>query len=158
MLIKGMRVIVSGGLTMMLLAGTVFAQDKSTVFEPVATGGAAQVRVVSVSMDDRMRFQPDRIEVQQGETVRIDVTNVGRLEHELVLGNLAALRAHAEEMRSGSRGMHHHGGNHEGNAVTVKPGATGGLTGTFARAGTLDFACLLPGHFEAGMKGKVIVH
>jgi uncharacterized cupredoxin-like copper-binding protein len=42
-------------------------------------------------------------------------------------------------------------------AVTVEPRQTGDLVWRFSHAGILDFACLQPGHFEAGMKGTITV-
>jgi uncharacterized cupredoxin-like copper-binding protein len=41
--------------------------------------------------------------------------------------------------------------------VHVAPGKTGEMTWTFNRAGDFEFACLIPGHYEAGMIGKVNV-
>jgi len=119
--------------------------------------GASQkppaVRTIEVRMDDKMRFYPDRLQVAAGETVRLRVTNDGRLEHELVLGQMSELIKHAKAMREQPAMAAHH----EANAITVAPGQTGELLWTFKRAGTLDFACLLPGHREAGMVGKVRV-
>ncbi len=119
--------------------------------------GASQtppaMRTIEVRMDDKMRFYPDRLQVAPGETVRLRVTNDGRLEHELVLGQMSELIKHAQAMRAQPAMAAHH----EANAITVAPGQTGELIWTFKRAGTLDFACLLPGHREAGMVGKVRV-
>jgi uncharacterized cupredoxin-like copper-binding protein len=39
----------------------------------------------------------------------------------------------------------------------VNAGKTGGLIWTFNRAGEFDFACLIPGHYQAGMVGKISV-
>lgn len=41
--------------------------------------------------------------------------------------------------------------------ITLDPGKIGGLVWQFDQAGTVDFACLIPGHMEAGMVGKVKV-
>lgn len=100
-----------------------------------------------------MRFHPDHLEVAKGETIRLRVSNTGRMAHELVLGEASALRAHAEAMRMQPDMPPHH----EANAITVAPGQTGEIVWTFSRAGTVDFACLLPGHYEAGMTGKIEV-
>ena len=114
-------------------------------------GNAARAsRTVQVSMNDNMRFTPATIAVKRGETVRFEVKNEGKLRHELVLGTEKEFKAHAEEMKK-MPGMAHE----EPNAVSVEPGKTGTLVWEFTRAGTFDFACLEPGHFEAGMKGKL---
>jgi len=116
-------------------------------------GDASQVtRTVHLTMTDDMRFTPDRIDVSQGETIRLVVANKGQVLHEMVLGSSEDLARHAREMRE------HPGMAHEQPYMAhVDPGATGKLVWHFNRAGTVDFGCLLPGHFEAGMSGKAVV-
>lgn len=109
-------------------------------------------RTVKVTMDDRMRFRPQHVTVQRGDTVRFVLTNRGRLAHEMVLGSLAEMRSHAEQMLQ-SPGMQHD----EPNQASVDAGQAGELVWQFTQAGSVDFACLLPGHFEAGMRGQVKV-
>lgn len=116
-------------------------------------GDPAKVtRAIRVDMSDDMRFSPAVITVRRGETVRLDVVNKGQVLHELVLGTADELRAHAEAMRK-SPGMEHDAPQ----MVHVKPGRQGEVVWQFTEAGEFDFACLLPGHFEAGMVGKVVV-
>lgn len=107
---------------------------------------------LTVDMSDNMRFTPDVLTVRRGETVRLRVANKGELLHELVLGTSEALEAHAAMMRK-SPGMAHD----EPQMVHVQPGRTGDVVWQFTQAGEFRFACLLPGHFEAGMVGKVVV-
>ena len=109
-------------------------------------------RVFQVVMSDDMKFTPAKIEVKRGETIKFVVKNVGKIKHEMVIGSMAELKAHAEMMRK-MPGMEHA----EPNQVTLDPGKTGELIWQFAKAGNFDFACLVPGHFEAGMVGKVSV-
>lgn len=109
-------------------------------------------RTVDISMSDAMRFTPSSIVVKQGETIRFRVKNEGRLKHELVLGSLDELKAHAETMARFPEMEHD-----DPNAVTVEPGKTAELVWHFTKAGNFDFACLVPGHFEAGMQGKIAV-
>jgi uncharacterized cupredoxin-like copper-binding protein len=109
-------------------------------------------RSVEVEMNDAMRFQPDSIRVKQGETIRFVVRNSGKVKHEMVLGTIKELKAHAEMMRKFPEMEHA-----DPNQVSVEPGRTGELVWQFTKAGTFDFACLVPGHFEAGMVGKVRV-
>lgn len=116
-------------------------------------------RSVSIHMDDNMRFTPDNVEVKAGETIRFVVKNAGALPHEFVLGTDQEIVEHAELMRKlasqpGAH-AHDHGG---GAAITVAPGETGELVVTFAQAGPLQMACLIPGHYEAGMKGRIAVN
>ena len=116
-------------------------------------GTAKQVqRTITLTMTDNMRFTPDRIEVRQGETVRLRVRNAGQLMHELVLGTGETLAAHAAAM------LKHPDMDHdEAHMVHVAPGKTGEILWTFNRSGSFEFACLIAGHFQAGMKGTITV-
>jgi uncharacterized cupredoxin-like copper-binding protein len=116
-------------------------------------GDARGARTIAIQMGDDMRFTPDRIEVRQGETVRLVVRNAGKVLHELVIGTPEELRKHAALMQK-FPGMEHD----EPYMAHVKPGAAGELTWNFNRPGTFQFACLIPGHFEAGMLGTIVVH
>jgi putative spermidine/putrescine transport system substrate-binding protein len=107
-------------------------------------------RTVTVTMNDNMRFTPDRIDVKKGETVRIRVQNDGKLRHELVLGLPEALRRHAAMMQM-MPDMQHTGPN----MASLAPGERGQLIWKFTRAGVVTFACLQPGHLDAGMRGSV---
>jgi uncharacterized cupredoxin-like copper-binding protein len=114
------------------------------------TGSAT--RTVTVSMDDTMRFTPDKLAFTQGETVRFVIRNQGKLLHELVIGSKPDFDAHAAMMAK-SPGMAHH----EPYMAHVPAGKSGELVWTFNRAGEFDFACLVAGHYQAGMVGKISV-
>lgn len=109
-------------------------------------------RTVAITMDDNFRFNPDKISVKAGETIRFFLTNNGKLEHEMVLGSMEELTAHAELMRSMPDMQHT-----EPNMARLRPGQRGGIIWHFDSAGTVDFACLIPGHMEAGMVGRIDV-
>jgi putative spermidine/putrescine transport system substrate-binding protein len=109
-------------------------------------------RTITMSMNDAMRFTPDRIEVRKGETIRFELHNEGKLRHELVLGEPEALRRHAAMMQM-MPDMQHSGPN----MASLAPGESGQLIWKFTRTGTVTFACLQSGHLEAGMKGAVSV-
>ena len=123
-------------------------------------GPLAQVvsRSIAVQMDDQMRFTPSAIDVQTGETIRFVVRNTGRTTHEMVLGSETDIQAHAEAMKqasaAGHEAPHSHG---TGAAITVAAGQTGELVVNFAQTSTFQLACLIPGHYEAGMRGTVNV-
>ncbi|WP_158272827.1 plastocyanin/azurin family copper-binding protein [Limnohabitans sp. T6-5] len=125
-------------------------------------GAIAQVvsRSITVNMDDPMRFTPNQIDVHAGETIRFVVTNSGRTAHEMVLGSDEDIRAHAEAMKQAAAQRLAHGSDHPhgtGAAISVAAGQTGELVVTFADARTLQMACLIPGHYEAGMRGTIKV-
>jgi uncharacterized cupredoxin-like copper-binding protein len=109
-------------------------------------------RTITIRMLDTMRFSPDRFTVREGETVKLRVTNAGKVLHELVIGTPEELAAHAAMMQK-HPGMVHD----EPYMAHVDPGQKGQLVWTFNRPGTFEFACLIPGHFEAGMTGVITV-
>jgi uncharacterized cupredoxin-like copper-binding protein len=103
-------------------------------------------------MTDAMRFTPSHVVVRRGQTLRFIVRNDGRLRHEFVLGSDAGLAAHAEMMKM-HPDMHHS----DPNMVTLDAGQTGEVIWRFTSDGAVAFACLQPGHFDAGMRGQVEV-
>ena len=116
-------------------------------------GNAKQAkRSIELRMSDDMRFTPNRIQVRQGETVRMVVINTGRVLHELVIGSADELKAHAEMMKKFPNMEHD-----EPYMAHVDPGKRGEIIWTFNRPGEFEFACLIAGHFEAGMVGKIVV-
>ena len=109
-------------------------------------------RTIAVDMSDAMRFSPSNVRVKKGETVRFVVKNSGRLKHEMVLGTAKELREHAELMNKFPEMEHE-----DPNQLSLDPGKSGELVWQFTRPGTFEFACLQPGHFDAGMRGKIAV-
>jgi uncharacterized cupredoxin-like copper-binding protein len=109
-------------------------------------------RTVTFRMSDKMRFDPSRITVKQGETIRFVARNDGKMMHEMVFGTMQELKEHAEQMKK-FPDMEHD----EPYMTHVAPGKTGEIIWRFTKAGEFDFACLIAGHFDAGMVGKVIV-
>ena len=113
-------------------------------------------RSIEVRMDDQMRFTPSSIEVRTGETIRFVVHNAGKTAHEMVLGSDDEIREHAQAMQQGTG----HGDGHShgtGASIEVAAGHKGELVVKFDQAATLQMACLIPGHYEAGMRGTVKV-
>ena len=114
---------------------------------------AMPTRIVQLTMGDDMRFSPTNWQATAGETVRIEVVNLGKVRHELVLGTDEELQAHAKEMKQASTSHHHHGPN----VLSLAAGERGALTWTFTDAGVVYMACFEPGHYEAGMRGAISV-
>lgn len=143
---------------------------------------AQATRTVEIKLGE-MFFEPESIDVKLGETVRFVIHNTGSLLHEFNLGSAAMHAGHQKEMQqmmdSGMltpTGMQHdmsqmdhskmgHGDQPMGqmmkhddpNSVLVEPGKTAELTWTFSKATSLEFACNIPGHYQAGMVGKLTV-
>ncbi len=112
-------------------------------------------RTVTVAMregDGTMQFVPARIDVKKGEQVRFVIQNKGALKHEFTLASVQDNDKHAELMKK-YPDMEHD----DPNAKSVDPGKTAEIMWRFSKAGTFEFACLIPGHREAGMHGFVNV-
>jgi uncharacterized cupredoxin-like copper-binding protein len=109
-------------------------------------------RTVTFTMSDAMRFDPNRIEVRQGETVRFVAKNNGKLMHEMVIGTAAELEEHAELMKR-FPDMEHD----EPYMTHVAPGESGEIVWQFTKPGQFRFGCLVAGHFDAGMTGGITV-
>jgi uncharacterized cupredoxin-like copper-binding protein len=123
-------------------------------------------RTIQVGMHDEMRFlaagpgvrrvgargASDEITVKQGETVKFIVSNDGKVMHEMVIGPMKELKEHAELMKK-HPGMEHD----EAYMAHVSPGKKGEIVWQFTTPGEFYYACLVPGHFEAGMIGRIIV-
>ncbi|MBL8349688.1 MAG: cupredoxin family protein [Burkholderiaceae bacterium] len=118
----------------------------------IAGDARAVRRTIEVGMSDDVRFRPDHIEVRQGDTVRFVVRNRGRAMHEFVVGTKQALDEHAALMQK-FPDMEHD----EPYMAHVPPGRTGEIVWTFNRVGGFGFACLIAGHYQAGMVGRIEV-
>ncbi|MFT5113880.1 MAG: putative cupredoxin-like copper-binding protein [Parasphingorhabdus sp.] len=109
-------------------------------------------KTVEIRMADTMMFSPNAISVEKGDIVLFKHTNNGAIMHEFVLGTPGSLDEHAEMMKK-FPGMEHE----EPYMLHVAPGKTGQILWKFSESGTFAFACLIPGHYEAGMKGSIVV-
>lgn len=114
-------------------------------------------RTIQVTMreteDGAMVFEPAQLDFTAGETVRIVVTNAGELDHEFVMDSPDKNIEHKALMEKFPEMEHD-----DPNAVRLEPGATGEILWTFANKGTFEFACLIPGHYDAGMHGPITVN
>jgi uncharacterized cupredoxin-like copper-binding protein len=109
-------------------------------------------RTITLTMDDNMRFTPDKLEVKQGETIRFVVKNQGKQLHEMVIGTKKELDEHAALMVKFLTMEHD-----EPYMAHVAAGKSQNLIWSFNRPGEFDFACLIAGHYQAGMVGKITV-
>ena len=90
--------------------------------------GAEEIRVVAKEWG----FEPSAIHLHEGEAVNIVFVNEGTLEHEVEL-DAFDFHIHAEA------------------GETVTAGFVPDQTGNF------EFACFVPGHYDAGMVGELVV-
>lgn len=158
------RILAATFVLMLGIAGGAFGHGEATTGKRGSAGGehaftfgapgdpGKVTRTIEVEMNDEMKFVPNQIRVKRGETIRFRVRNVGAMKHEMVIGTLEELKAHAELMRKFPEMEHA-----DPNQVVVDPGKTGELVWHFTKSGAFDIGCLQPGHFEAGMVGKIWV-
>ena len=118
----------------------------------IAGDAKAVKKTINFTMSDAMRFTPDRIEVKQGETVKLVLHNSGKQLHEMVIGTKKDLEEHAALMLKFPNMEHE-----EPHMAHVPAGKTGEIIWTFNKPGDFDFACLVAGHYQAGMTGKIRV-
>jgi uncharacterized cupredoxin-like copper-binding protein len=110
------------------------------------------IMVTMTEADGKMLFAPNRIEVRRGEQIKFVLTNAGYLDHEFMIATPEENKKHAELMQK-YPDMEHD----DPNGRTVKTKQKGELIWRFTKSGTFEFACLIPGHYEAGMYGTIIV-
>jgi uncharacterized cupredoxin-like copper-binding protein len=116
---------------------------------------AKKARVVEIIMretDSGMEFVPDSLVIRKGEQIRFSMKNHGESDHEFVLGTPDEIAKHAEEMRK-NPDMEHD----DPNSRRLKSSTNGNLFWRFSKPGSFQFACLIPGHMEAGMIGTIVV-
>ena len=129
-------------------------------------------RTITITMTDNL-YTPEKITVKKGETVRFVVNNKGEFVHEFNIGTAKMHKAHQKEMMmmvehgvlepdkinhakmkmdmGGGKTMEHN----DPNSVLLEPGKTGEVIWKFSQPAKLEFACNVPGHYEAGMVGEI---
>ena len=113
-------------------------------------------RTVSIAMtekdDGSMAFEPAIMSVKAGETLRLALINKGQTDHEFVMATLDEIMEHKTAMEKFPEMEHA-----EPNMVGLAPGEKGEIVWTFTNADDFTFACLIPGHYDLGMKGRISV-
>jgi len=110
------------------------------------------VEIVMKEGDGAMAFTPDRVEVKRGEQIHFIIKNAGELKHEFMLATLKENAAHGKLMEK-FPDMEHD----DPNGKTLEAGKSAEMFWKFTKVGTFEFACLVPGHHQAGMHGLIIV-
>ena len=111
------------------------------------------IRVSMKETDDgRMVFKPDSFKVRKGQTIRFAVKNDGEVDHEFVLDQEDKVMEHKALMEKFPEMEHD-----DPNAIRLAPGESGEIVWKFTNDGVFKVACLVPGHYDAGMHGNVTV-
>jgi len=131
------------------------------VFSACSAGGTTPgtedaPREVRLTMTADNAFDPPRIEVTRGETVRFVVRNASDEAHEAYVGTAAEQRAHATD-HSGFGPEEQGDAAHMGYGVHVPPRGDGVMVVTFDQGTEYLIGCHYPGHYEAGMRAVIEV-
>jgi uncharacterized cupredoxin-like copper-binding protein len=139
-----------------LLFAAPYAHEQHSAFSAGEPGDPNKLaRTIKVAMQEtgkKMMFDPAVITVRKGEQIRFVLYNEGTESHEFVLATVAENRKHAQLMKKFPRMIHD-----DPNAKRLDAFSDGQLLWNFTKVGEFEFACLIPGHYEAGMYGKLIV-
>jgi len=144
--------------------------NKAAIGQPGKAANAK--RTIQITMHDNY-YEPEKIKLKEGETIRFIVKNSGALVHEFSIATAEMHKAHTPEMMmmvehgvlkadsinwdaakkmQASMG---HGMHNEPNSLLLEPGKSGEIIWHFPKHATLEFACNVPGHYDAGMTGKI---
>ncbi len=118
-------------------------------------------RTIEVLMTE-FAFDVDPVDVAAGETIEFIITNGGVVPHEFRLSNEHRIEEHlasGHDDHEDSDGGSDEDGHHDGGDVVLvlDAGDTWSIVVTFPEDTTIftEVACLLPGHYEAGMFADV---
>jgi uncharacterized cupredoxin-like copper-binding protein len=141
-----------------------------------SVGKASDVsRTIDVVMMDNY-YEPENINIKAGETVRFKVANKGSHVHEFNIGTADMHKGHQKEMMMMVQHGVIQGGklNHEmmkmdmgngktmehndPNSVLLAAGETAEIIWTFPSDAEIEFACNVPGHYQSGMVGDIMIN
>ena len=157
-------------LLFMLIPGVSIAESMNMIGEK---GKANEVdRVIEVKMYDNY-FQPSEMKIKKNETIKFVIYNLGELVHEFNIATkemhfkhqpemakmveneiLLADKIDKKKMKELSKKDHSMSHSHS-NSVLLEPNKKGELIWKFSSDTTLEVACNVPGHYEAGMVAKL---
>ena len=112
-------------------------------------GGDGSARPTVVLTAHHSKFNPARIAVEAGTTVRFVVRNDDPIAHELIIGPQEVHDRHEK----GTESYHPP----KPGEVTIAASEEAATTYTFGAPGVVVFGCHLPGHWTYGMRGEVVV-
>ena len=131
-------------------------------------------KVIVVKMYDNY-YEPNSIKVKKGETIKFIVQNLGEMVHEY---NIATKEMHIKHQPEMERLVEHeillgdkidmvkmkemskkdHSLSHShSNSIMLEPKKTGEIIWKFSKNIDLEMACNVPGHYQVGMVGKIVV-
>ena len=156
----------------LMITNNVFAASMNMIGEK---GDPSKVdRTIIIKMYDNY-YEPNIIKVKKGETIKFVVQNLGEMVHEYNIatkemhikhqpemqklvdhGILLVDKIDMKKMKKMSKKDHSLSHSHS-NSVMIEPKKTGEIIWKFSKSLTLEMACNIPGHYETGMVGQIII-
>ena len=132
-------------------------------------------RVINIKMYDNY-FEPNFVKIKKGETIKFLISNKGSLVHEYNIGTKEMHLEHQDEMQKlvdneiikggeidklkmkiMSKKDHSLAHSHS-NSVMLEPNQIGEIIWKFTKNVDLEMSCNVPGHYQSGMLGKIIIY
>ena len=131
-------------------------------------------RTINIKMYDNY-YEPSLIKIKKGETIKFIVENLGDIVHEYNIGTKEMHIKHQPEMqrlveheillvdkidkvKMKEMAKNDHSLAHaHANSVMLEPKKTGEIIWKFSKDVNLEIACNVPGHYEVGMRGQIII-
>lgn len=131
--------------------------------------GAGKTQKVTVTLRE-MSFTPSTVTLQAGVKAEIRLVNSGKVKHEFMVYDKPKGMMSGEEMHKWAEEHSYFKGIElevEGGGIAVEgeeifevevgAGKSAELTFTPKKTGTFEIGCMVEGHYEAGMKGVLVV-
>jgi azurin len=144
-----------------------YAQKPVATVKPAVKTSAGAVRTVDIAGTDDMKFSITQITARRGEQLRVRLISKGTLPKIAMAHNVVVLKLGADPAKFANAGAPHRATDFVppemkdqviAKTAFVGPGETAEVTFTVPlKAGVYPFVCTFPGHFQAGMKGTLIV-
>jgi nitrite reductase (NO-forming) len=134
LLIAGLSIVVTAIALSPLILGSMSRSAVVTARAPAQSTSSAPTKLstnVTITTSE-FKFSPTSIQVPVAQKVSFTLNNSGVVEHDFTVQNTAF-------------------------SLSAMPGQTATGEFTFEKAGVFEFFCSIPGHKDAGMKGKLTV-
>jgi azurin len=135
-----------------------------TAAKPKPKGAA---RTIALTGDDKMKFDKTELTAKPGETIRVVLKSIGTMPKNVMGHNFVLLKLDADVAEFNTAAFSARATDFIppekkdsiiANTALAGPGETVEVTFKVpAKAGSYNFLCSFPGHYQMGMRGKLIV-
>lgn len=128
---------------------------------------SGQPREIYIEGNDQMQFSVETISAQPGETIKIRLKTISSMKKSQMAHNWVLLKKGTDALNFVTKGMKHKSNDYidpslENKVLAATEMLGGGEEDTITykvpeEKGTYEYICTFPAHYQAGMKGKLIV-